>query len=469
MDLNRRGVLSLGLGSAAGFVVYSPAAMATDQTAILQAQIDAAQASGGVVTLAAETYQVTTLNIAASIVINGVPGKTVLQSLNGGTIVSCNSVSGVVISGVVFDSQGLTPPDGDLETTYQLLAYQCAQITVEKCIFRNAKTSGAGFDACTGRVTGNQFFKIGQIALRAGRFFGDYKKATGDDQAAPLRGMEISGNRVHDVGNGGIYVFHNGPTNEEDSTIVSNNYIERISSGSGNGPYGNGIDVYAANNVIVANNRVSDCDFSGIRVVSSKHCQVTGNNISRIADKAIFVEFSFESVIVSENIVEDVNFGIQVSGGGGVVGATAVVANNIVTNVNRPGTDPQVSNFIGIDIVSIATNCVGNVVDIVGSNSHGPGIGILVMDWSASHYHQIASNIVKGAGCGIGLVLGSGATKVSVTGNTIAAAAVAYVSVLDQVAYADGSINTLVPTGWDLTVKNTQSKLVLLENNITLN
>jgi uncharacterized secreted repeat protein (TIGR03808 family) len=460
MCINRRAAMALGATSV--FAAAARPAIADDQTRILQARIDAAQAGNGELALEAGVYPVASLNVTAPIVITGMPGKTILQGLTSGPILSVNTTTNVTISGVVFDSTAIAPTTTEnLETTYQLLAYQCTDILVEKCIFRNAKTSGAGFDACTGRVLGNQFHEVGQIALRVGRFFGGY---TPDKS----RGMEISGNHLHDLGNGGIYVFHNGETSDEDGTIVTNNHIETVASGSGNGQYGNAIDVYNANNVIVANNRIAGCDYSGVRVVSSKHCQVIGNNISRTADCAIFVEFAFESVVVSNNVVEDVNLGIQLSGGGNVQGYVAVCANNIVRNVNRVGTNPQASNFIGIDIASVATNCIGNVVENVGANEHGPGIGILVIDWSASHFHQVQSNIIKDAACGIGLVLGEGAAKVNVSGNTIIAATAANITELEQVTYGDGSVNTLTPTGSDLARGKSGKERVLLANNITL-
>jgi uncharacterized secreted repeat protein (TIGR03808 family) len=424
MNIDRRRAMSLGLGATVVVLASASSANAADQTATLQAQINAAQAPGGTgtLTLTTGTYDVTGLTASASypLIISGVPGRTILRSLNGNTRIlyiapspqtATSTVPNVVVSGIVFDgNSAATPNTPSFENTYLLHAAQCMDILVEKCVFKGTRTSGAGFDACTGRVVGNQFFNIGQIAIKTGRFSGAYQQATVGSQALTLNGMEISGNHIHEVYNGGIYVSHWVSSNEEDSTIISNNHVEGVLSGSGNGPYGNGIYVLGSNNVVVANNRVSNCVYGGIRVTSSKFCQVTGNIVSRIADAAIFVEFTFDSAVVSNNVVEDVNIGIQLTGGGGSMGSTGVCSNNIVRNVSRVATNPQVSNFIGIGVVAMATNCVGNVVEGVAANSHGPGVGILMMDWSSgttSHHHQVEANMVKGAGCGIGLVLGS--------------------------------------------------------------
>ena len=156
------------------------------------------------------------------------------------------------------------------------------------------------------------------------------------------------------------------------------------------------------------------------------------------------------------------------SGGDGVLGYTGVCSNNIVRNVGRAFTNPEFSNFIGIDVVSIATNCIGNVVENVAAHRPGPGIGILAADWKSSHYHQFEGNIIRNAACGIGIILGAGSMKISILGNTIATASSAFVSMLNQVTYPDGSADTLTPTGGDLTVNNNQLSLVLLVNNTTL-
>jgi uncharacterized secreted repeat protein (TIGR03808 family) len=424
---NRRGVLGLAAGA-----LWSETAVAADQTEKLQRLFDKAARTTGHVVLEAGTYLVSTLKVTATLKIEGVRGRTVLKSSAGEPILHINDAANITISGVVFDSGNMVPHDGaggaggtsDTPAKFQVLATQCADILVEECVFQNAATCAVGFDACTGRVVGNVISGVGQAGILAGRFYGAYAA-----QKTEQRGLLISGNHLSDIGNNGIVLVHAGAKSEEDGSIVSDNHIQGIRSGSGNGQHGNGIYVFSSDNVIVSGNRITDTVYSGIRCTSAEAVQIENNSISRSSEVAIFVEFAFKSVVVSGNTVEDAFRGIELSGGDGVVGFTGLCGTNIVRNINRPTQNADGGKHIGINITSNNTTGVGNVVDGVGTNSAGPGIGILVQDWSASHYHSVQNNMIHAAPYGIGVVLGyegdGGAKAISITGNTISAATAA--------------------------------------------
>src|SRR5690606_18585300 len=73
-------------------------------------------------------------------------------------------------------------------------------------------------------------------------------------------GLSISGNTIRDCANGGILVHRWQAA--DDGTIVSGNRIERIAArNGGTGQFGNGINVFRANGVLVSDNHVSDCAF----------------------------------------------------------------------------------------------------------------------------------------------------------------------------------------------------------------
>jgi uncharacterized secreted repeat protein (TIGR03808 family) len=467
MKLSRRKMMEL----AGGCLLCSLSAEAAERTSKLQALIDKAADGDGVVSLEAGTYLISTLHINSTIKFEGIRGRTVLSSIDGAPLLSIKNAADVVISGIVFDSQNLKPADGaggaggtsDDDAKFQLHALECQDILIEGCIFRNAKTSALGLDACTGRVVGNQIYGIEQAGILGGRFYGNYASHALGTHTVQPRGMEITGNHVHDIGNNGIMLKHYGPTSEEDGSIISNNHVEGILSGSGNGQHGNGIYVFASDNVIVSNNRITNCDYSAIRNASSKHVTISNNSISRISENAIFVEFAFESTMVSGNVVEDAFRGIQLSGGDGVLGYSGICSNNIVRNINRPTLNPDGGKFMGIMIASINTVAIGNVIENVGTNADGPGIGLLIQDWKASHYHSAQNNMIKNVGYGIGVVLGTGdgegATTISVTGNTIADASISAIQLLDP---------SFTAVGGDQAARNTLPKQLHLSDNIML-
>lgn len=429
-------------------------ARAAKQTIALQRLIDEADIGNGVVSLPAGEFVTSTLLIDKTIQFAGVPGRTVLLSRDGAAILNIKNAAHVSLSGIIFDSksidlQGKAGGAGgtsDESPKFQVLAFECADILIENCVFRKTQTSGLGLDACSGRVIGNQFYDIGQAALLAGRFNGEYEQ----------RGLEIGGNHLHNIGDNGIVIEHGGAQSEDDGSIISNNHIDGVRSGSGNGQHGNGIYVFASDNVIVSNNRILNTDYSGIRNTSSKQVQIIGNSISRSSEVAIFVEFAFEAALVNGNIVDDSFRGIELSGGDGILGFNGICSNNIVRHTNRKTVNVGAGKHIGINVTAINTIAIGNIVETVGENEFGPGIGILIQDWSASHAHALRDNMIKDAPYGIGVILGEGATVISASGNTISGSKT-------NIQLFDANFAAL---GGDLAMENTKPDLLKLTDNI---
>ena len=77
-------------------------------------------------------------------------------------------------------------------------------------------------------------------------------------------GFRIADNDISDCANGGILV-HRWQAGY-DGSVVTGNRIARIAAkAGGTGQNGNGINVFRAGNVLIANNSISDCAFSAIR------------------------------------------------------------------------------------------------------------------------------------------------------------------------------------------------------------
>ena len=360
--ISRRAILlqSLLLGTApaiAQSAVLNP--HEGEQTQAVQNAIDAATRNGGVVELSAGTFRVGRLIISGDLTLRGIPGRTVLRSVAGGRILDVVGSGHVNLEGISFQTKGLKD---DL-----VRAEEVAHLVVDGCAFSGGG-NGLHLIRCGGRITGNQF-KFHQA---------------GGLLSEDAVGLEVTSNTLSDIGNNGIQVWRS--EKGEDGTLITNNRISRIAAeDGGDGPFGNGINIFRAGNVIVSNNRVTDCAFSGIRNNAGSNILITGNSISRTREVALYVEFAFQGAVVSNNVIEQVAHGISIT------------------------------NF---DVDGRLAVCEGNIIRrIKGVNATGVSLGGGI---SAEADTVISNNIIEEADeYGIGLGYGSRTKNLTVTGNTI--------------------------------------------------
>jgi uncharacterized secreted repeat protein (TIGR03808 family) len=391
MNFSRRSLLSAGAALAATPAAAEIISNGADQTVELQAAIDHAVANGGVLRLGAGAFRVSGLSLKTSLQIEGVSGQTRLVAIGTGDILSADGAEHLGISGLTFEGGG------------------------NGLVLRN----------CGGRISGNEFLsqeKTGLFALDS-------------------KGLEISGNHVHDIGNNGIQVWTS--EKREDGTLVINNRVERISAkAGGSGQNGNGINIYKAAQVMVANNRIADCFFSAVRNNAGNNCQIMGNNISRTGEVAIYVEFAFEGVVVSNNMIDDVGFGISITNFN-EGGRLAVCSNNLVRNA-KGGTTEGVK--IGGGIYAEADTLVsGNVVE----NAKDVGIGL---GWGAYARNLSAQgNLIRDCGKGISVSVTEGAGPSYLANNVISGSKTAAVLgmdhlevVTDDLGKADAKVPELI-------------------------
>jgi uncharacterized secreted repeat protein (TIGR03808 family) len=358
MNVSRRSLLS----ASAALVVTPVKAIAADQTLQVQTAINKAISGDGVLRLAAGKYHVTGLQVGASLQLEGGFGKTILVGSAGATILNADNANHLTITGITFDG-------GD---------------------------NGLSLTQCSGKISNCEFRSQAKTALFA----------------LDSKGFEISGNHVHDIGNNGIQVWTS--DKKEDGTIVTNNRVERIAAtDGGSGQYGNGINIYKAGNVLVSNNRVTDCAYSAIRNNSGSNCQITSNSISRTGEVAIYVEFAFEGAVVSNNMIDDVCFGISITNFN-EGGRLAVCNGNLVRNM-RAGKTLGVTTAGGIYAEAdtlVSNNVVENAEDTGIALGWGPyarnltaqgnfirncGTGITVSVTEGAGSSFIASNVITGA------------------------------------------------------------------------
>ena len=143
--------------------------------------------------------------------------------------------------------------------------------------------------------------------------------------------MKVLHNSISECGNGGVLVWAS--SNQHDGSLVSGNSISQIrADGGGNGQNGNGVNVFKADGVIVADNHIDDCAFTAVRVNSTNDTLVRGNTCLRSGEVAIFSEFAFSGSVISDNIIDGAATGISITNldSGGQL---AVCSGNIVRNI----------------------------------------------------------------------------------------------------------------------------------------
>ena len=266
-------------------------------------------------------------------------------------------------------------------------------ITLERCRFRGAEIGVAISDAGV-TITDCRFTELGDAAIHA----------------MDSRGLLISGNRIDYCGNAGIRIWRS--ESGADGSIVTGNRISDIDwRGGGNGENGNGINIFKADEVIIADNHIADCAFTAVRLNSTNNSQVSGNTCLRSGEVAIFSEFAFSGSIIANNIIDGAATGISITNldQGGQL---AVCSGNIVRNITpvsavNPDTIP-----IGI-YAEAETAITGNVVQNV------PGLAIMAGYGTFLRNVLISGNVVYASNIGIGVSVVDGTGPVLIADNMI--------------------------------------------------
>ncbi|MCX7309875.1 MAG: TIGR03808 family TAT-translocated repetitive protein, partial [Afipia sp.] len=247
-------------------------------------------------------------------------------------------------------------------------------------------------------------------------------------------GLLVAQNTIQGTSDNGIEILRNAVG--DDGTIVVNNRIEDIKAGpGGSGQYGNAINAFRAGNVIVSGNRISNCDYSGVRGNSASNIQITGNSISNVREVALYSEFAFEGAIIANNTVDICAVGVSVANfneGGRI----AVVQGNIIRNIlpKRPiGTAPDDDAGIGIVIEADAA-VTGNVIE------NAPSFGIVAGWGKYLRDVAITGNVVRNAFIGIGVSVVPGAGTALVNNNLISGSARSAIVGLDHAKAITGEL-----------------------------
>jgi uncharacterized secreted repeat protein (TIGR03808 family) len=228
------------------------------------------------------------------------------------------------------------------------------------------------------------------------------------------RGLVIARNAIDGAGNNGIQVWRSAAG--DDGTIVVDNRIENIHNrAGGSGQYGNAVNVFRADNVIVRGNRIRNCAFSAVRGNAASNIHIEGNSIDAAHEVAIYAEFSFEGALIIGNSIDGAAIGVAVTNFN-EGGRLAIVQGNLIRNLlpQRPnGTDPGDGAGIGIAVEADAT-VTGNVIEGAPTAGIMLGFGHYLRDVAAT------GNVVRKAEIGIAVSVVPGAGAALIANNVIA-------------------------------------------------
>lgn len=341
------------------------------------------------------TYRVSGLDLPDFTEINGVPGRSRIEYTGDGRLFSGAGLKRLRLSGLTIDggNRWLSEDAGGL-----LHFVGVERLEIENCEILGASRNALHLEGCGGEIRENRISGAADAGL----------------YAVESHDLAIRDNHVSGCGNGGILVHRYKPA--EDGTIVTGNRVTGIlSRAGGTGQNGNGINIFRAGNVMVANNHVEDCAFSAIRANSASGVQISANQCLRSGETGIYSEFAFEGASISGNLVDGAANGISaVNFNEG--GRLATITGNVVRNINAPGPYPPQDAGFGVGIAAEADTVVsGNAIDVTAKWG-------LLLGWGPYLRNVVATgNMIRGVPLGCAVTVADGAGSAVIADNVFSA------------------------------------------------
>jgi uncharacterized secreted repeat protein (TIGR03808 family) len=336
-------------------------------------------------------YRLSNIDLPANIRISGVPSATKLAYSGEGQFMRAMGGKRVALTDITIDGANRWLADDQPG----LMTFQQVEVlTLERCEILGAQKFAVWAERCGGRIDGNTI--SGAVASAV--------------YAVESRDFAIRDNVIRDCGDGGILVHR--WTKGHDGTIVSGNRISRILAKSGGtGEYGNGINVFRADGVQIANNYVSDCAFTAIRSNAGSNVQITSNQCLGSGETAIYSEFGFDGAVISNNIIDGAANGIlSVNFNEG--GRLAVISGNLIRNLKLTAPYEQEDAFFGIGIEAESdASVMGNVIE------NAPRWGMLIGWGPYLRDVNVTGNVIRNAPVGIAATIVEGAGQASIRQN----------------------------------------------------
>ena len=347
-----------------------------DQTAVVQAAIDAAAKRDRPVVLPSGTFVVNDVRLRSGTKLIGVARTTTLKFGGGPAFITADKASGITLQGLTLDGAYKTFDESRGEGLVTLS--RCTGLMLDDLNVRNSAKCGVSLIACSGRVTGTSISSVLDAGIKS----------------LDATGLDISGNTVSACGNNGILVWRS--EKGEDGTIVSGNRISKIrNAAGGTGEFGNGINVFRAASVLVTANRISDCAYTAIRGNAASNIQITSNSCERLGEVAIYSEFGFEGALIANNLIDFAATGISVTNFN-EGGRLAVIQGNLIRNLFRREHEKEDKRGEGIGVEADAV-VTGNTIE------GAPTVGIQVGWGPFLRDVSVTGNVVRKSRVGISI------------------------------------------------------------------
>lgn len=389
-------VAGMAFGADFGLLPYpgDGGADEADQSGLFQAAVDRAAGIGAPLFLASGRYVASNVVLPAGTTITGLRGGVEIRGAAGGPILVADGGGGITLENLGLRGIQQAAPEDD---TALLSFANCERLRLDGLRLGPGPGNGIALENCSGRLTNLEIAGVGAAAIFARN----------------SNNLTIRDCRIARCGNGGILVWSQGE--RLDGTIISGNHVSDIEARSGgSGQNGNGINVFKANGVIIADNVIENCAFTAIRLNSANNTRVSGNTCLNSGEVAIFSEFAFSGSVIDGNIVDRAAQGISITNFN-EGGRLATCTGNIVRNIARGSRVNPDTLPVGIS-AEADTVITGNVVEAV------PGLGIGAGWGPYLRNVVVGGNVVRDVEIGIGVSVADGAGRAVVSGNLVSEA-----------------------------------------------
>jgi len=376
----------------------------------LGAAINAATASGKALYLAPGTYEVGNIAFGGPLTVYATPGTVTLKMATGSSFIFYMGAFGEVnLSGLIFDGANRAfTDDGNIPLEALVVAKRDqannSLLRVTDCTFTNS--TGPGL-AC---------YSVG-LDLTACRFL------SSDSAVYSLDGenVRITGNRISQMGSGAISISRSSAG--YDGAIIAENRIETVGvkDPASTGWQGNGISIYRASHVVVRDNIIRNCAFSGVRANVASAVSVAGNVVTGSGETAIYVESANETTTLHEasvvgNTIDDAGSGIAIVNydrGGRLAMCSGNLLRGITRKTVAAGQSTQYLTS-GIGVIAEADAAIsGNIIEQAAT------IGIMLGTNGYARDLLCTDNLIRSTPIGIGFSKESGAGQIFIASNMV--------------------------------------------------